>query len=195
LLGQLPGPGLPRFGFQGRSRLLDLPQPVRPPAKFRGQLVAPSLRTVDPVLRPIRLLRLRQHPLDLDPKLRFRLEHPAVTHRLVLARVGLDLRPVQRHLTQAYRREEQTAQRRQVDPPELADHAVVRVLTACDHPKRHISPGCRFDPARGAIPHAVAVHQQRGEHPWRIRAGSPGVLLLVRVLDRPQVQRSHPHPE
>lgn len=88
-----------QFGvrFQRRHRLLDLRQqfllvdgPVR-----QFVAVAESL-----ILRGIRRLGGRQHASDLGLQFRLALLHALITHRLVFRRVRLDLRTIQRDMTE-----------------------------------------------------------------------------------------------
>jgi len=121
------------LGFQRRLGLLDLghaPDLVGHPV---GRLIATRLAQGG-VLRLVGLLGGRQPGLDLGLQLRLGLEHPLIAHRLVLGGVGFDLRPVQRHmaqigqpspLAQPQHLHEQSAQRRQVTSPELADRPVI----------------------------------------------------------------------
>src|SRR2546427_5289169 len=85
---------LPRFGLQGRFRLLYLFQAAFPPRQFFRQLVAESLAFFL-ILGHVRGFCTLQQVFDLRLQLCFRFTHPAIAHRLMLAGVGLLLGPVQ----------------------------------------------------------------------------------------------------
>jgi hypothetical protein len=71
----------------------------------------------------------------------------AVAHRLVAARVGLDLGAVYRdgaelheaHLArQAHNLDEQVREFLEMEGPEVADRAVRGKVARCQHPERHV---------------------------------------------------------
>jgi hypothetical protein len=155
-----------RLCFQRRLELPDPLQATRRPSEIFGQLVAAPtlavlrvLRRVDPLGRLEELRHLRRQLLLLGL-------HPLVAHRLVLGGVRLDLRPIERDdaqpdqtepLTQPQHLHEQRRQRLQVDAPELADAAVVRVRIAGDHPKRDVFVRPLLDLARRRHADAVGI--------------------------------------
>jgi hypothetical protein len=77
--------------LEPRFRCLNGGEPRRPSRQLRGQLVAADVRPMHRLFGRIDRLGLRRERRDLRASLAFLLEHPPVTHRLMLARVGLHL--------------------------------------------------------------------------------------------------------
>src|ERR1700758_286318 len=85
----------PGVGLQRRLRLLDLRQPFLFVADPIRQLVAALVFAESLVLGGIRRFGGRQHASDLGFQFRLALLHALITHRLMLRRVGFDLRAIQ----------------------------------------------------------------------------------------------------
>lgn len=92
--------------FQAHHRLPNLRQPALSPPQLLRKLIATKARTELRVFRRVDCLRPPRDLLDLPAQPRLLFLHPPVAHRLVLTRVGLQLRPVdgqRAHLHQARR--------------------------------------------------------------------------------------------
>jgi hypothetical protein len=182
-----------RRGLQRRLGGADRGQPRGLVGHPVGQLVAAPVGAERGRVCCLGRLEPGRHLLG---QRRFRLHHPAVAHRLVLGRVGLDPGAVQGDVAkldqpglaaQAQHLNEQPAERLQMALAKIADGAEVRRLQPGD---RHDVDPLRTrhgDPARGVEPAAVRIQQQRGHHRRMVRRLAP--VLRVGVEDRPKVQR------
>ena len=85
-----------RLGFERRLRFADLAQPIYLVLRPFRELVASLALAELLVLGPVGRVRLLEVATDLLGQLLLRLLHVPVTHGLVLGRVGLDLRAVER---------------------------------------------------------------------------------------------------
>ncbi len=183
----------------GLERCLGRPDALEPRLLVGDpvrQLVAAHLGAMLGVLGGVSGLRLGQPALDLGRERRLGRCHPAIAHRLVLARVGLELGAVERDVAkpdqprlpaQPQDLHEQRRQRRQMALPEVADGAEIRPLQA-GH--RHdvepllAAPG---DPPRGVDALGVGIEQQRHHH-RRVVGRLAALLPLVGLDDRRKVQ-------
>ncbi len=184
------------LGLQGGFRSADARQPrllVGDPVRH---LVAAPLGTVLGIPGGIRSLGPRQPVPDLTRQRRLGLAHPAVAHRLVLARVGLEPGAVERDVAepdqprlpaQPQDLHEQRRQRLEMALAEVADGAEIRPLHA-GH-RHHVEPllTAPGDPPRGVDPLRIRV-QQQGHHHRRVVGRLAALLLLVGLDDRRQVQ-------
>jgi hypothetical protein len=125
--------------------------------------------------------------------------HAAVTHRLVFARIGLDLRPIHRQRSELHDARfardlddlhEQRFERRQVLLPKVRDRAVRWKVARGQHPIRHILFQFPCDPSRGECPGGIRV-QQHGHHHLRIERLIASAIPLVGRVECLQIQRGH----
>ncbi len=185
-----------RLGLQLLASLADLLDPallVRHPLRH---LVPAPLAPVLPILRIVGGLG----PIEPSPHFplqsQLRLAHPLITHRLVLARVGLHLRAIVRHapeldqsrlLTQLQHLHEQPLQGRQVALTKIAHRAKVRPVQS--RHRHEVHPVlARLRNALGRVhPLAVSVQQQCRHHHRVVGRVAP-LLLLVRGQNLAKVQ-------
>ena len=123
--------------------------------------------------------------------------HPSVTHRLVLARIGLHLRPIHRQRPELddarfagdrHDLHEQRLERRQVLLPKLRDRSVRRKIARRQHAIRDILFQLPRDPTRRKRPGGIRVHQHRHHH-LRIERLIAAPIPLVGRVERLQIQR------
>src|SRR6202007_1478790 len=88
------------IGLQRRHRLLIFRQPLLLVAGPIRQLVAALIFAESLVLFGIRRFGRRQHASHLGVQFRLAFLHALITHRLMLRRVGLDLRAIQSHVAE-----------------------------------------------------------------------------------------------
>jgi hypothetical protein len=183
-------------GICGRALLhrsaLALLQPAlrvrqRLPATLRraqrlGQLIAPSILPMQPILGLIGLLRLAQDLRDQVP----------VGAVLIHRGVRLDLRPVDRDhpnrhearfSAQAEDIIEQLSDLRLVAAAELGDRGVIRRPHPRDHLERDVLPARPLDPTRRPVPARIRVEQQCDHH-LRV-VGRPARATQARGRRRP----------
>src|SRR5437867_109791 len=163
---------LPRFRLQRCFRFLDLFQPTLPPRQFFWQLIGLSLPFFF-ILGGVDGFGALEQFFDLGLQLLFRFTHAPITHRLVLARVGLLLGPVQGHmsqlhqprrLTQSQSLREQPCQRFQMSLPKFVDRAVIWMFIGTQIPERHVFVCPLLDLPRTHHTNAVAIDQQPYHH-------------------------------
>ena len=123
--------------------------------------------------------------------------HPTVAHRLALARVRPNLRPVYRQLPetqkprlarQMHHLHEQPLELLQVPAAKLAQRAVARKVPRPQHPKRHVLLQLPRHPPQH--PRRIPVEQHLDHHPRLIR-GVATTVILIRRVERPQIQPVH----
>ena len=195
------GPRLPlglgggsRLGLQfglGCADLFGAPLLVGDPVRHLfAALVAPE----GGVLAGVRHRRGVHPTRDLGLQFRRAFGHPLVAHRFVLGGVGLDLRPVQRHvaeldqpgpLAQPQHLRKQRRKRRQMTLAEIRDRTEIRRVEADDAHEVDAFPTGLGDPPRRVDPVAIAVEQQRRHH-RRIERRLPAIDA-VHPLDRLQI--------
>ena len=143
------------------------------------------------------LLCALEQGLDLRLQLGLGLEHVAVAHGLVAARVGLDLGAVDRdraqldqaHLArQPHHLHEQLRQLLQVQGPEVADRAVRREVARRQHPEGHVLVELPGDLARAEHARGVAVDQHLDHH-RRVKRLVARPVLVVAGVERAQIER------
>lgn len=159
------------------------------------RLVAPAVEAVFPIFRRVGRRGAIEPLLNFGGKSGLLLDHPFVAHRLVSAGVGLELGSVHRdmaepdqsrRLAQTQHLHEKRRQRRQMPLAEVADGAEVRpVQPGHRHNVEALLARPRQLPARINAA-AVAVEQQRHQHPRMI--GRLALLSLVHAKDRRKVQ-------
>ena len=93
---------LPRLLLQSGFGLRDLLQTAFSPRHLAGQVIAPVSFAIQRILGGVGFLRLRQKLFHFRPQLFLFFLHAAVAHRFVLARVGLKLCAVDRHMPQLH---------------------------------------------------------------------------------------------
>jgi hypothetical protein len=96
-----PPPGAPASPVRASppgSAAAAIPAAATPPA-----MPAAARRAHAPIILRVRRVGLREQELHLGSQLLRSLAHATVGHRLVLRRVGLDLRAVERHAAQRQR--------------------------------------------------------------------------------------------
>src|SRR5439155_5613812 len=191
-----------RLGFllQRPLGLANLLQPGFPLGQFRRQFVSPPPRAVLPILGRVDGLGLRQQLGYFLFQFLFCLAHPFIAHRLVLGRVGFDLRPVQRYvpqlhqprgLTQLQNLLEQSGQRLQVTLAKLRQAVVIRMLIGRQHPIGNLLIGGSLDLPRRGLAHAVGI-QQEFDHHRRMKRRLPAtVAFFIGRENRTQVQLIH----
>ena len=184
VLPRLPTPRVVRRSlrrFQTRLRRADRRQPLFPPTQLRRQFITPNLRPQARVLGRVLRVRLAQQRLDLAFQAPFLLLHPAVAHRLALARVRTHLRPVDGQLPEARQTQlpgqtdhlhEQRPEIRQVPPPKLAHRPVLRKVARRQHPERNVLFQLPRDRPRRKHPRRVGVQR----HLLTIIRGAYGAL-------------------
>jgi hypothetical protein len=162
-----------RLCFQGGFGFPDPLQAAFPPPELFGQLVPRAVRPVAGVLRGIHPFRPLQQHADLLGQAGLLLGHAPIAHGLVLAGVGSDLRPVQRHVpqldqprlpSQPQHLVEQLAQGLEVPPAKLAQGPEVRGVARRQHPEGHVFVQPLSDLPGAVHPLAVGV-QQHLHHP------------------------------
>ncbi len=190
---------LPGFRVQFRPGLSNLLQPAFPPRQFLRQLVGQSL--------PLLLILDRVDRLGpLQQLLHFRLlrlfgpPHPPITHRLVLAGVRLEFRPVDRHMpqfhqprlpAQSQRLQKQSRQRLQMPFPKLVERAVIRMRVRTQIPERHVLMRPFLDLPRTHHPSTISVHQQPHHQHRGVGRLTSSILRLIGTVKRRQIQRLH----
>ncbi len=147
------------------------------------------------VLGLVHRLGLIEPALDLCSQTRLLLAHPLVAHGRVLARVGLELAPIQRNVpepdqaratAQPQHLNEQLAQRLEMALAEQIHRAKVRLLHRRHRHEVHpLLAGLR-DPPRRVDALRVRVEQQRRHHHWVKRRLT--ALFGVAVQDRAEVE-------
>ena len=151
------------------------------------------------VLRRIGLPRARQQRFDLALQAPLLLLHPTVTHRLALAGIGSNLRPVDRQLAevpnpglarQTDHLHKQRLEIRQMTPAKLANRPMARKIPRRQHPKCHVLLQLPRQPSGRKHPRRVPVDQHLRHHPRLIRRLATTVPLVRRVKRR-QVQSVH----
>jgi hypothetical protein len=186
------------FLFQSRLGLADLLQPALPPLQLGRQFVAVPILAVLRILFGIGLFGGGQQRIDLLLQARLGLVHVLVAHRLVLAGVGLDLGSIDGHMAQLHQSSlgtqqqslrEQTRERLQMTLAELGDGGVVGVLVAGKITEGHVLECARLNLARTVDAPRIAVQQQTDHHLRRVGRLPAAILLLIRLVDRAQIQR------
>ena len=171
-------------------------QTLRPTRHLGGQLVTPSVRTIGRIVPRIRRLRLLEQRRDLRVEPCLLRHHPAITHRLVLRRIRLDLRAIQgdvsqldqaRPLTECQDLHEQVGQRGQMLLAEVTDRPEIRPLVRREDAKRHILFQLAGNLPRSRYAHGVGIEQNRDQHP-RIVGGIAARHPTIGLEDRRQVQ-------
>ena len=123
------------FSLQRLAGLADLLDPALLVRHPLGHLVPTPLAPVLPILRIVGGLGPIEPGAHFPLQAQLRPAHPLIAHRLVLARVGLHLRTIERHvpeldqprlLTQQQHLHEQPLQRPQVALAKIARRAKVR---------------------------------------------------------------------
>jgi hypothetical protein len=177
--------------FQGGFGFPDPLQAAFPPPELFGQLVPRAVRPVAGVLRGIHAFCPLQQHADLLGQAGLLLGHAPIAHGLVLAGVGSDLRPVQRHVpqldqprlpSQPQHLVEQLAQGLEVPPAKLAQGPEVGGVARRQHPEGHVFVQPLSDLPGAVHPLAVGV-QQHLHHHDRVVGRSPSQLVLVLLLD------------
>lgn len=142
------------FGFQFRLGRPDLLDPALAPRQLLRQLVAATPLAILRILGRIHILGLLEQRLDLRFQPRLGLSHARVTHRLMLARVGLDLGSIDRHMAQLHQTglfaqqqglREQPRKRLQMTLAKLRKCIVVRMRVRRKITERHILIGPSLD--------------------------------------------------
>src|ERR1035438_7002256 len=119
-------------------------------------------------------------------------------HRLVLAGVGLQLASVDGHMaplyqpglgTQQQSLREKTRERLKMTLAELGDGGVVGVLVAGKITEGHVLECAPLNLARTVDAPRIAVQEQTDHHLRRIGCLPAAILLLIRRVDRAQIQR------
>ncbi len=202
ILPRLPAPLVvrpPLRRLQPRPRRLDRRPPILPPPQLRRQLVPANLLPKPPILLLIHARRRRRQRLNLLTQPRLLPKHPVVTHRLPLARVRTNLRPVDRKRPQANQPhlprqpnhlQKQGMKVRQMTPPELADRPMVRKVPRRQHPKRNVFLQLPRQLPRRKHPRRIPVDQHLHHHHRRIRR-VPTTVPLIRRVKRQKVQIVH----
>jgi hypothetical protein len=115
----------------------------------------------------------------------------------VLRGARLNLRPVERHVSQFHQShaltdlenlQKQILQLLEMLAAKFRDPRMVRVIACREHPERNVLVGRLLQLPGGADPDAVAIEQKSDHHLRRIWARSPRVFLLVLPVDRRDVQ-------
>jgi hypothetical protein len=188
--------GLER-GF-GRADALKALLLVGNPA---GYLVAIAVGTMLGIFRGVGRLRLGQPVGDLGRQFGLGALHPAAAHRLVLARVRLELGAIQRDMAeldqpgppaQPQHLSKQPGQSLKMAPPEVADGAAVRPLHAGHRPHVEAFRARLGDLPRRVDALGVGIQQQRHHHRrvvWRLAP----LLPFVICHDRRKVHRRAHH--
>ncbi len=157
---------LPRF--EPRFRRRDFREPLLAPLQFGRELIAPDVRPQRRILRRVAGVGLRRERGDLLTQPPLFVSHPSVTHRLVLARIGLHLRPSTASApsctTPASRAichhlHEQRLERGQVLLPKLRDRSVRRKVARRQHAIGDILFQLPRDPTRRKRSSRIRVHQ------------------------------------
>ena len=139
----------------------------------RRHLLAALVAPEGGVLAGVRLRRGVHPGGDLGFQFVRPFAHPPVAHRFVLGGVGLDLRPVERHvaeldqpgpLAQAQHLAEKPRQRVQMTLAKLRDRAEVRRVETDDAHEVDAFATSLGDPPRRVDPVAIAVEQKRRHH-------------------------------
>ena len=158
---------VPRSLLQDFLGFFDPGQPGLAPSQFLRQLVAP-LAAVLAIFCLIGGLGPLQQLLHFFLQLLLLLFHPAVAHRLVLAGVGLQLRPVQRYpaqfdrpALQRHRQDllEQVLERFDVDLAKVRDGPEVWLVARRQHLEGDVLLQPLLNPTRTEHSRAVAVYQ------------------------------------
>ncbi len=201
LLAQCLCPRGTSLGFERRLRLADARKATLAPTKLLRQFVSAHPNTVARILARISCLRLAKQALDLLVQPALLAQHALVAHRLVLARIGLDLGAVNRHMAKLHQPRtpaqlqhlhEQPLNVLPVHLAKLVDSGEKRLRVGANHPKRHVLVAGTLDTPRGVHPGAVGVDQQRHHHRRVVRALPARVLALDGRLDGAEVQlRDH----
>ena len=148
LFGQFLGSLACRLRFQRGFRFADLLQPCLSTSELLRKLIDPLVFAVQLVLALIDELSLLQQLSHFVFELLLALEHPLIALRLVLARVGSHLCPIERDVAQLHQTHflahpqhlhEQLRESLQVFPSKLTDPRVVRVTATRQHAKPHIA--------------------------------------------------------
>ena len=190
---------LPLPGLQTRPGRPDRRQPVLPAPQLLGQLVAPKRLPKARILGRVGLPRPRQQRFDLARQTPLLLPHPTVTHRLALAGIGSNLRPVNRQLAevrnaglarQTDHLHKQRLEIRQMTAAKLAYRPMARIIPRRQHPKRHVLLQLPRQPPGRKHPRRVPVDQRLRHHHRLIRRLATTVPLVRRVKRR-QVQSVH----
>jgi hypothetical protein len=150
------------------------------------------------VLFGIGLFGPGQQRIDLLLQARLGLVHTLVTHRFVLAGVGLGLGSLDGHMAQFHQSClraqqqslcEQTRECKQITLAKLSDGSVVGVLVAGKITENHDLESARLNLARTVHTSRVTVQKHPNHHLRRIGRLTTPILLLIRLLDDAQIQR------
>ena len=147
LFPQLRRPRLASIRLQRRLRGADPRQAVLAAQKLGRQIRLRNARPQATIVRPVLVLSSGQQVADLGLQALLVLLHPVVAHRLVLARVRVDLRAVERDVAQLHEAcppsepddlPKEVMHGIQMRTPERADRGELRVLAACEVAECHV---------------------------------------------------------
>ena len=185
-----------RLGFERLARFPDLRDSLLFVGNPARHLIAAPRSTVQPILRLVGRLRLAEPLANLLFQTLLRLTHPLIAHRLVLARIRLDLRAIQGHvpkldqprvLTQRQNLLEQALQSIQVALAKIAHGAKVRSVKPRHRHEVHPLLASACDAAGGIHTLAIRVQQQRRHHHRVVRRVTP-LFLLIGTQNRGHIQ-------
>ena len=118
----------------------------------------------------------------------------------MLAGIGLDFGSVDGHVAQLHQARfrtqqqplgEQTRKAIQMTLAELGQGGVVRVLVARQVAESYVLVGAPLNFARAVHPGRIAIQKQADHHLRSVGRLTSPILLLVRLVDRAQVQRRY----
>src|SRR5450759_2314809 len=187
--GDARGDELPPELRRRETRLARIREAGLPAAELGRQLIS-SCVAVAGVLGRVDRLGLGEDRRHLGCEGDLALGHPAVAHRLVLARVRLELRAVDRdppelresgRLAQPEGGQEEALERREVTAPELGARLVVGTGLPGEKHEANVGGEALLELARARHPGRVAVEEDL-EHEPRVVGRHPPRLVLKVLL-------------
>ena len=183
--------------LQPRLRRRNRRQTLLPALQLRRKFVTAHLLAVAFILFAIDRARPLQQPFNLLLQPGLLLQHPAIAHRLALARIRAHLRPIHRqrpkphhpHLARhPHHLDKHPLEVFEMATPKLTDRAVLREVARRQHPKRHILLKLPRNGARGEHPRRVGVNQNLHHH-RRLIGRVATTVALVGCVECAQLQR------
>ena len=163
------------------------------------QLIPPKRLAKARVFRHIGVPSRAQKRCDLPLQPALLRDHTTIAHRLALARIRSNLRPIYRQRPeprqtqlprQTHHLHEQPLEVLKVPAAKRAQRPVARKVPCSQNPKRHILLQLPRNPPRRKYPRRVAVKQNLDHHPRLIRRVATTVPL-IRSVKRRQIQGVH----